>query len=152
MMKVIGFRAGNKSIRFALLESNTDGAIFLNVDKENELKIPVALKAEDEQIEWVNSEVERILRQNSDIDKILVKTAEFTRSDTKAKRLISYFDAVILLNAKKANKTIETKLYSQIGVKRTEVKERAESICGKTKQKWDEQIADAVCVAFSEIK
>ncbi|TCB60325.1 hypothetical protein [Acinetobacter terrae] len=149
-MKVIGFRSGSKSIRFAILEKNGENISLINSDKENELKIPITIKSEEDQIDWVYCEIERILRQNSNTDKIVVKMAEFTRSDTKVKRLISYFDAVILLNAKKANKEVTTKLYSQIGIKRMDVKEKSEAICGKTKQKWDEQIADAIYVAYSE--
>lgn len=149
-LKILGVRCGNKSIRFALLEKNGDVITFLNANTEHELKIPRTMTDENDQIVWVSGEVERILRQNTDISKVCIKTAEFGRSETKTNRLIAYFDALVILASMKSNKAINTKLYTQIGVKRVDVKVRAEQLVGRTDTAWNEQIADAVCVAYSE--
>ncbi|ERS03628.1 hypothetical protein Q674_08490 [Acinetobacter sp. COS3] len=146
-MKIIGFRSGTKSIRFAILEQSAQEIKCINLDTENEIKIPANISNVADQIEWMNEEIERIFRQNPDIVKAMIKSPEFTNSDTTAKRTTNYFDSILLLNAKKFKKQVSTKLYKQIGVKRVDVKTRAESLCGVTSKKWDEQIADAICVA-----
>lgn len=151
-MKIIGFRSGTKSVRFAILEQGTEGIKCINLDTENELKVPTKISNIEDQIEWMSTEVERIFRQNPDIVKIMIKSPEFTGSDTTAKRITNFFDAILLLNAKKFNKPVDTKLYSQIGVKRANVKAKAESVCGITSKRWDEQIADAICIAHIGFK
>lgn len=151
-MKIIGFRSGTKNIRFAILEQSAQDIKCINLDTENEIKIPVNILNIADQIEWMNTEVERIFRQNPDIVKAMIKSPEFIGSDSTAKRTTNYFDAILLLNAKKFNKQVDTKIYSQIGVKRASVKAKAESVCGVTSKKWDEQIADAICIAHTEFK
>ena len=80
---------------------------------------------------------------------VAIKTSEYARSDTKSTRLASYLDAAVLLAAKDANIPVRTRLYSQIGAKRIDVKERAESKVGVTNKYWNEQVADAIMVALA---
>ncbi len=146
-MKIIGFRSGIKGIRFAILEQTSQGITCINLDTENELKIPTNFSNIEDQVEWVNSEIERIFRQNPEIERVMIKSPEFTPKDSLTKRATNYFDAILLLNAKRFSKLVETKLYSQIGVKRVDVKTKAESLYGVTLKKWDEQMADAILIA-----
>ena len=75
--------------------------------------------------------------------------SEYARSETKTTRLASYLEAAVLLAAKDAHKPVYSKLYSQIGATRSTVKERAEVSVGSTTKHWNEQMADAVMVAWS---
>jgi len=148
-MKVIGIRTAPKQLRFALLEFDEVNIIFLNQNSENLIKVPAGVNEAEDIIHWQKSEVDRILRQNKDIDLVAIKTSEYARSDTKSTRLASYLDAAVLLASKDANIPVCTRLYSQIGAKRTDVKDKAESIVGVTNKYWNEQIADAIMVAFA---
>lgn len=148
-MKILGIRTAPKQLRFALVEVDDTGVSLFNNQAENLIKVPVDLTEPEDIVHWQKSEVDRILRQNPDIALIAIKTSEYARSDTKATRLASYLDAAVLLAAKDANKPVCSRLYSQIGAKRSNVKERAESCVGCTSKYWNEQMADAVMVAWA---
>jgi hypothetical protein len=148
-MKVLGVRTAPKQLRFALLELNGKAVNFLNQSTESLIKVPAGVTEAQDIVHWQKSEIDRILRQNPDIDLIAIKTSEYARSDTKSTRLASYLDAATLLAAKDADIPVCTRLYSQIGAKRADVKERAESMVGATDKYWNEQIADAIMVAWS---
>jgi hypothetical protein len=148
-MKVLGIRTAPKQLRFALLKIDGTNIDFLNQNAEHMIKVPAGVTKVEEIIHWQKSEVDRILRQNQDIDLIAIKTSEYARSDTKSTRLASYLDAAVLLASRDANMPVCTRLYSQIGAKRKNVKERAESIVGATDKYWNEQIADAIMVAWA---
>lgn len=148
-MKVLGVRTAPKQLRFALLEVDRKTITFLNQDAENLIKVPAGVAEVQDIVHWQKSEMDRILRQNPDIDLVAIKTSEYSRSDTKSTRLASYLDAAVLLAAKDAHIPVCTRLYSQIGAKRADVKERAESRVGATSKYWNEQIADAIMVALA---
>ena len=148
-MKILGIRTAPKQLRFALLEIDGTDVSFLNQEAENLIKVPVGVTEPEDVVHWQKSEVDRILRQNQDIALVAIKTSEYARSDTKSTRLASYLDAAVLLAAKDAHKPVCTRIYSQIGAKRSNVKERAEARVGSTSKYWNEQIADAVMVAWA---
>ncbi|WP_228608307.1 hypothetical protein [Xanthomonas arboricola] len=148
-MKILGVRTAPKKLRFALLEVNGKVISFLNQSTESLIKVPAGVAEAQDIIHWQKSEIDRILRQNPGIDLIAVKTNEYARSETKSTRLASYLDAATLLAAKDADIPVCTRLYSQIGAKRADVKERAESRFGATDKYWNEQMADAIMVAWS---
>ncbi|MCP5220753.1 MAG: hypothetical protein H6944_03600 [Zoogloeaceae bacterium] len=148
-MKVLGIRTAPKQLRFALLEIDGDNIDFINKSTENLIKVPAGVKEVEDILHWQKSEIDRILRQNPDINLIAVKTSEYARSDTKSTRLASYLDAAVLLASKDANIPVCTRIYSQIGAKRANVKEHAESKVGATDKYWNEQIADAIIVAWA---
>lgn len=148
-MKILGIRTAPKQLRFALLEVDGTAVSLLNQDSENLIKVPVGVTAAEDIVHWQKSEVDRILRQNQDIALVAIKTSEYARSDTKKTRLASYLDAAVLLAAKDAHKPVCTRLYSQIGAKRSNVKEHAEGRVGTTSKYWNEQMADAVMVAWA---
>lgn len=148
-MKVLGIRTAPKQLRFALLKFDGTNIDFINQNAENLIKVPAGITEVEDIIHWQKSEVDRILRQNQDIDLVAIKTSEYARSDTKSTRMASYLDAAVLLASKDANIPVCTRLYSQIGAKRTNVKEHAESKVGATDKYWNEQIADAIMVAWA---
>lgn len=148
-MKVLGIRTAPKQLRFALLKINGADIDFLNQNTENLIKVPAGITEVEDILHWQKSEIDRILRQNLDVDLVAIKTSEYARSDTKSTRLASYLDAAVLLASKDADIPVCTRLYSQIGAKRADVKERAESRVGATDKYWNEQIADAIMVAWA---
>lgn len=150
-MKVLGIRTAPKQLRFALLEINGDNIDFLNQNTENLIKLPAGVTEVEDILHWQKSEIDRILRQNPDIDLVAIKTSEYARSDTKSTRLASYLDAAVLLASKEVNVPVYTRIYNQIGAKRSNVKEHAESRVGTTDKYWNEQIADAIMVAWAMV-
>lgn len=148
-MKILGIRTAPTQLRYALIEVSADGINLLNSSTENMIKIPAGLSELNDQLSWQKGEIDRIIRQNKDVTKILLKIGEYGRSDTKSTRLGAYLDAMVILAAKEANIPIETKIYNQIATKRSEVKAHAEARAGKTDAHWNEQIADAIVVAWS---
>lgn len=148
-MKILGIRTAPKQLRFALVEVADNAVTLLNDDSENLIKVPAAVTEIEDVVHWQKSEVDRILRQNPDVAFVAIKMSEYSRSDTKATRLASYLDAAVLLAAKDAHKPVYSKLYNQIGANRSTVKERAEAHVGNTNKNWNEQMADAVMVAWA---
>lgn len=148
-MKVLGIRTAPKQLRFALLDFYGNSIDFLNQNSEHIIKVPAGVTEVEDIIHWQKSEVDRILRQNQGVDLVAIKTSEYARRDTKSTRLASYLDAAVMLASKDVNIPVCTRLYSQIGANRTNVKERAESKVGSTDKYWNEQIADAIMVAWA---
>ena len=148
-VKVLGIRTAPKQLRFALLGFDGTSVSFVNKAAENLIKIPVGVTSVEDIVHWQKSEVDRILRQNKDINLIAIKTNEYARSDTKTTRLASYLDAAVLLASKDVNLPVHRRIYSQIGAKRANVKQRAETKVGATEKYWNEQIADAIMVALA---
>lgn len=148
-MKVLGIRTAPKQLRFALVEVSGDTPFLINNDAENMIKVPACITEAEDAVHWQKAEVDRIIRQNSDVAFVAIKMSEYARSDTKATRLASYLDAAVLLAAKDAHKPVYLKLYNQIGANRSTVMERAEARVGRTTKHWNEQMADAVMVAWA---
>lgn len=151
-MKVMGLRVSASEIRYAILENNNNQVLFLNRNTENRLIYPANINTIELKLKWCRDELNRIIRQNPGIDKISLKTNEFTRSETSAKRETIYIDAIILLVAAENNIPITRKLYSQIGASSRDVKEQAETCVGKTDKYWNNTIADAIVSAHWEIR
>jgi hypothetical protein len=63
-----------------------------------------------------------------------------------------YVDAAVLIAAAEAGISVHTKLYSQMATKRADVKRHAEERVAKTSVGWNEQMADAVAVAWIACK
>lgn len=151
-MKVIGIRNSPTKIRYCILEKNENEYIFSNSGLENRLLFPKGMDDIGEKLNWCYDEVSRIIRKNSDIDKIVIKTSELSmRGETNAIRMTTYLDGILILLGKQLGITIVLKKYTNLNTKRVEVKKYAEERVGKTLNYWDEQIADAIAAAFSEI-
>lgn len=152
-MKVIGIRSSSIEIRYAVLEKvNDNNIIFLNRSSENKLVYPAGIEELQAKLKWVKDEFDRIFRQNNDIEKIILKMNEYAGTESGAKRETSYTDAIILLVAAENNIPIERRLYSQIGATSKQVKDRAESIVGRTEKYWNDKMADAIQCAAWELR
>ncbi|NHZ46368.1 hypothetical protein [Nitratidesulfovibrio liaohensis] len=145
-MKIIGLRFSPDSFRYAVLEKN-DGIInFTNANNETKVCKPADLDNIDDICAWIYDEIKRIITINNDVSNIVIKTNEYS-TDTKSKRTTIYLEGVATVASKLEGKPVTFKLYSQIGVSSSNVKDRMESRYGKTKKYWDSKIADAVAAA-----
>lgn len=151
-MKILGLRASASEIRYAILEKTGDTIQFLNQNTENKLVYPVNFDTIELKLKWTRDELYRIIRQNPNIDRMIIKTNEYTGSETSAKRETIYIDAIMLLVAAENNIPIARKLYSQIGASSKDVKEKADSRVGKTDKYWNTTMADAIACAYWEIR
>ena len=152
-MTFLGLRASAQEVRYAILEKNTDGNIvFVNQASENRLKYPANIESVEEKLNWIKTELDRILRQNTAIEKIIIKTNEYAGTENAAKRETTYVDAIFLLCAVEHGLPVIRKLNSQIGSTATRAKELAESRVGRTERYWNNTMADAILAAFWEIR
>lgn len=150
-MSILGLRASAQEIRYAILEKDSsNNIVFVNCESENRLKYPANITCIEEKLCWVKMELERILRQNPSICKIVIKTNEYG-TETSAKRDTNYVDAIFLLTAAEQKMPVVKKLNSQIGSTSAKAKEYAESRVGKTRQYWNNTMADAILAAYWEI-
>lgn len=147
-MKILGIRTAPQQIRYALIDTDGNTCTLLNANSENSLKLPAAITSTEYQLKWVKDELSRIIRQNADITKIALKVPEFAGSKTNSSRLGDYLNAMVLLAAAESEIPIITKLYSQMATKRADVKRHAEERIGKISTGWNEQMADAIAVAW----
>jgi len=150
-MLVLGIRTAPKEVRYALLECDGNSAVFTNSSEENRLKIPNNMSNPEEKLPWIHDEFERIFRQNTEIEKIAIKTSEYSRSESKAARLATYMEGVVINLAGQKNIPITIKTYTSLGTRRGGVKSYAEAKVQCTSDTvWNEQMADAIAVAWSE--
>lgn len=151
-MKILGLRASSSEIRYAILEKINNKILFINQSTENRMVFPAIIDGIESKLKWAHDETNRIIRQNQNIDKIIIKTNEYTGSETSAKRETIYIDAIFLLVAAENNIQVARKLYSQIGATSKDVKEKAETRVGRTDKYWNNTMADAIACAFREIR
>lgn len=151
-MSILGLRASAQEIRYAILENDADGNVaFVNINSENRIKYPATINRVEDKLQWVKSEMDRILRVNPTIEKVYIKINEYG-TETAAKRETTYIDSIFLLSAKEHNIPVEKKLNSQISSTASKAKEYAENRVGRTDKYWNNTIADAVLVAYWGLK
>ena len=150
---ILGLRASSQEVRYAILDKDPTGKIiFTNQESENRLKYPANIESVEGKLNWIKAEVDRILRQNTAIDKIAIKMTEYAGTENAAKRETTYVDAILLLCAAEHCLPVVRKLNSQIGSSASKAKEYAENRVGKTNQYWNNTMADAILVAYWEIR
>lgn len=147
-MKILGIRTAPQQIRYALIDTDGNTCTLLNANSENSLKIPAAISSTESHLKWVKDELSRIIRQNTDIAKIALKVPEFAGVKNGSSRLGDYLDAMVLVAAAESEIPVITKLYSQMATKRADVKHDAEQRVGRTSAGWNDQMADAIAVAW----
>lgn len=147
-MKILGVRTAPQQIRYAIVEFNNGTATLLNAATENILRKPAHISQTSEHLKWVRDELARVVRQNPDLEKIALKTPEFQGSKTVSSRQGEYLDAMVFIVAADTGILVVSKLYSQMATKRADVLRYAEARVGKTASGWNEQMADAVAVAW----
>lgn len=148
-MKILGIRNAPQQIRYAIVESHGGVCSLLNGEGETLIKKPIHIEDVGRHLLWVKDELERVIRQNPDLDVIALKTPEFQGSKTSASRHGDYLDAVVLLVASQAGIPVVSKLYSQMSTRRADVLRNAEERVARTAKHWNEQMADAIAVAWS---
>lgn len=150
MILILGLRTAPAMVRYALVEWDGLTARLVNADEENRLVFPADCQRIEQKLHWLSQEIERVLRQHTNIDRIAIKTNEYGRGGESATtRDAAYLDAVIYTIAGKKPLPIDSKLYRSIGTRRDEVKDFAATNVGVTNRNWNEQMADAVAVAWS---
>lgn len=152
-MQILGIRTSIKAVRYAILESNGEGIVFTNADIENKLVFPAECQDISEKLLWLHREIERIFNQYPDISKIAIKSNEFFR-ESSSTRASTHLDAGVMLTSALHNKSVSKKSYSSIqkGLGSKKVKDYAEYNVCRTGKYWDNQMADAVAVAFTELE
>lgn len=149
-MQILGIRTAPASIRYAVLDWDGQDATFTNADGENKLDFPADIRSIEQKLHWLHQELERVLRQYPQIERIVIKANEYGRGGEKASsREAAYLDGIVLLLAGQRDLPVETKLYRNIGTRRNEVKNFAETRVGTSSRYWNEQMADAVAAAWS---
>ena len=148
-MKVLGFRADPTGPRYALV-INVAGAFSLaNAEAESRLSYPAGVTAASDKSGWLYREIERVFRDHPDIARVVIKTNEYTQSDSKAKRESAYAEAMLLLFCAQHQIPVEIKIYTSLGTKSGDVKTHAEARVGRTSKYWDAKMADAVVAGWS---
>jgi hypothetical protein len=148
-MMVLGFRADPSKSRYALVRNNGGAFSLINADGETRLSYPASVATAAQKIGWMYREIERIFRDNPDISKVVIKTNEYTQSDSGAKRESAYAEAMLLLYCSQHQVPVEVKIYASLGTKSKLVKEHAEARVGHSSKYWNEKMADAVIAAWS---
>lgn len=148
-MKVLGFRSDPSHPRYAIVQNNGGGFTLDNANGENRLVYPANVSTPSEKVMWLYREIERIFRDNAIITRVVIKTNEYTQSDSKAKRESAYAEAMLLLFCAQHQIPVETKIYTSLGTNSGDVKGHAEARAGRTSKYWDTKMADAVVAAWS---
>jgi Holliday junction resolvasome RuvABC endonuclease subunit len=147
-MHILGIRTAPQQIRYAIVESVSGSCSLLNAGGENLIKRPAQIEEVAKYLQWVKDELHRVIRQNPGLDVIALKIPEFQGKKTSTSRLGEYLDAVVLLVAAEAEIPVITKLYGQMATRRSDVARHAEDRVGRTNTNWNDQMADAVAVAW----
>lgn len=148
-MKALGFRSDPTAPRYAIVGVNGTAFSLLNADSESRLVYPATVSTPSGKTAWLYREVERVFREHSDIARVVIKTNEFTQSDSKSKRESAYAEAVVLLYCAQYNIPIELKIYGSLGTRSGDVKAHAEQRVGRSIKYWDTKMADAVVAGWS---
>jgi hypothetical protein len=152
MTRVLGFRADPTAPRYAIVQS--DGGIFtlVNATSESRLIYPATLSTPAQKMAWLYRELERVFRDHTGIGSVVIKTNEYTQSDTKAKRESAYAEAMPLLYCEQKRIPVETKIYASLSTRSADVMAHAEARVGRTSMYWDTKMADAVVAAWSGVR
>jgi hypothetical protein len=148
-MKVLGFRADPSGPRYALVVNDGTVISLANAEGETRLSYPANVTSAAEKASWLYREIERIFRDHADISRVVLKTNEYTQSDSKAKRESAYAEAMLLLYCAQHNVLVEIKIYTSLATKSGDVKAHAEARVGRTAKYWDAKMADAVVAGWS---
>ncbi len=96
-MKVLGFRADPTGPRYAIVVNDGAAISLANAAGETRLSHPAGVTSPSEKANWLYREIARVFRDHADIARVVIKTNEYTQSDSKAKRESAYAEAMLLL-------------------------------------------------------
>ncbi len=148
-MMVLGFRTDPSKPRYALVRKDGAGLVLVNAQVETSLPYPANIASAAEKVGWMYREIERIFRDNPGITRVVIKTNEYTQSDSKAKRESAYAEAMLLLFCSQHQVPVDVKIYASLGTNSGSVKGDAEARVCRTPKYWDAKMADAVVAAWS---
>jgi Holliday junction resolvasome RuvABC endonuclease subunit len=149
-MQILGIRTSLSSVRYAILEWDGVSGSLLNAAGETKLDFPRDKTTIATKLQWLREELNRVLRQNSSVTRMAIKCNEYGRGGEKASsREAAHLDAAALIVAGERMLPVQMLFYRSIGTKRDEVKEFAERNVGRVDSNWNEQIADAIAVAWA---
>jgi hypothetical protein len=148
---ILGVRTAPQQVRVALVRFEVAGACtLLNQSSENLIRTPAGFEEDIAgHLNWMYEEVGRILRQNPSVSRLALKAPEYARSNNAASRLRHYLDASVQLAATHANVSVVTRLYNQIAARKDDVRKYAEERVGRTDTNWNDEMADAIVVAWA---
>lgn len=147
-MRVFGFRSDPVCPRYAVVEHNQTGFSLLNQSSECRLKFPADCSTDVGKITWLYRELERVFATHTGIVRAVIKTGEFTRIDSAAKRLALHQEAALLLYCGLHQLPVDAKLYASLSTTNTDVKHHATTRVGQTNRYWDSKMADAVIAGW----
>jgi hypothetical protein len=148
-MKVLGFRADPKGPRYAIVVNDGTAIGLANAAGETRLSYPAGVTSPSEKADWLYREIQRVFRDHPDIARVVVKTNEYTQSDSKARRESAYAEAMVLLYCAQHQIPVDVKIYASLGTNSASVKEHAEARVARTPKYWDAKMADAVVAAWN---
>ena len=148
-MKVMGVRVGPKHTRVAVVGRERGECTLLSTDAATRLTYPADLSSPDEKMFWLYREMARLHHEHPDLVKVCIKTNEYTQTDTKGKRESAYLEAAIMLYCRQQNIPVSVSVYGSLGTRRADVMCHAERRVGRTAMYWNQQMADAVVVAWN---
>ena len=149
-MMVLGFRSDPHFPRYAIVSGEGKNFILENAASDNRLAIPASISVDDEahRIEWLFREIERIFVNYPEISKAVIKSNEYTRSETKSMRRSAFQDAVVMLCCAQKGVLVERRTYGSMPTTNSDTKRHAEERVDKTEKYWNPKMADAVNAAW----
>ena len=148
-MIVLGFRADPSQPRYSLVKKDGETFVLANADGETRLSYPANVTSAESKTVWMFREIERIFRDTPGISGVVIKTNEYTQSDSKAKRESAYAEAMLMLYCAQHQIPVQVKIYASLATNSKTVKEHAEQRVGRSSKYWDAKMADAVVAAWS---
>lgn len=146
-MKILGIKTSPSVIRYAIVNWASGAAVIENVD-DNKLPFPKAHTRIEQKLNWLEDELEGLLRTHPDIERIAIKVNEFGRGESDAAREAAYFDAMALLVAGRNGKPVSRYHYVSLATNTAGVMAKAEAEAGRTKVNWDVPMASAIVAAI----
>jgi hypothetical protein len=147
-MKALGFRSDPAAPRYAIVVGNGSSFSLVNADSESRLLYPATVSTSSNKTVWLYREIERVFHEHADIARVVIKTNEYTQSDSKSKRESAYAEAVVLYYCAQNNVPIELKTYASLGTRSGDVRTHAEQRVGRSVKYWDGKMADAVIAGW----
>jgi hypothetical protein len=151
-MSTLGIKVTPSLIVYALAENQNGQKIILNINSEFRIVFPKKMESIKEKVTFLFEEIIRIVDLNPSIKMIAIRESEYTRyPEDDSKRFSKNLDGVIMAVAAHKNIPFTKKVMQSLKVKKSNLMEAAEAISGKTKTYWNEDIAETIMAAISEL-
>jgi hypothetical protein len=146
-IRTSGSEKGSGYVRYVILEGNPSDFKVRDIE-HTKLTFPKGNTTVSEKLAWLHKRLGELLEQNKDIGKIVLKSNENNLKETKALRLSTYYDSVILLLARQQDIPISQVYYNDLNTNSKNVQEKAKSLIETIPNPASEKpIADAIVAA-----